>query len=58
MNEYVAGYTLIRQLKCPLGAIHPLACFFCHFGHAFECHYPLTCEEASCGHTEDVLEEC
>ncbi len=24
--------------------------FFCHTGHLTECHYPLTCQLAQCGH--------
>jgi len=24
--------------------------FFCGTGHATECHYPMTCAQADCGH--------
>jgi hypothetical protein len=25
---------------------------FCPYGHMTECHYPMTCAEAECGHWE------
>lgn len=28
----------------------PLAAMFCMTGHMTECHYPMSCEEAQCGH--------
>lgn len=29
---------------------NPMATFFCLTGHLLECHYPLNCREARCGH--------
>lgn len=28
----------------------PIAATFCPTGHMTECHYPLTCDQAACGH--------
>ena len=50
--EYEPGITLIRECRCPRHASHAMACWFCPFGHATECHYPQTCEEAQCSHLE------
>ena len=36
--------------QCPLGAVSPMACMFCEFGHMTDCHHPLTCQEAECSH--------
>jgi len=47
---YPAGLTLIQTGECPIGAIHPMACWTCPYGHATECHHPMGCEEAQCSH--------
>lgn len=44
------GVYKIATGNCPLGGLSPLACQFCQVGHMTECHHPLTCEEAQCGH--------
>jgi len=36
--------------SCPIGAVSPMACMFCPYGHMLECHHPYTCEEAECNH--------
>lgn len=46
------GLELVRTGRCPLGLVNPMACWFCAFGHATDCHYPETCEEAECSHCE------
>ncbi len=48
--EARAGINKILRGECPAGAVSPMACMFCHYGHMLECHYPLTCEEAQCSH--------
>lgn len=48
---YLAGMDLIRDFACPLNHGMILNCFMCSYGHATECHYPLTCEEARCGNS-------
>ena len=35
---------------CPCRDRGGLAPMFCPTGHLLECHYPLTCDVASCGH--------
>lgn len=47
---YPAGADLIEAGKCPKGEVNVLLCWFCMEGHATECHYPETCEEAHCSH--------
>jgi hypothetical protein len=46
------GITKIARGECPRGATTPMACMLCLCGHMLECHYPLTCEEAQCSHSE------
>lgn len=48
-QPYPAGMTLIEAGLCPIGAVHPIACWTCMFGHATERHHPMDCEEARCG---------
>jgi hypothetical protein len=33
------------QCKCS-----PMQAMFCPYGHMLECHVPMTCGEAKCGH--------
>lgn len=54
--SHLAGMDLIRAGRCPLGAQHPMACWTCPVGHATECHFPSTCEEAQCGHLAAAME--
>ena len=51
------GLRLIEQGRCPLGCVHPMACWTCPVGHATECHHPHTCEEARCGHLQQETTE-
>jgi len=44
------GITKIIRGDCPRGALSPIACTFCTFGHMTECHYPYTCKESECSH--------
>lgn len=50
------GITKIANGECPTGALSPMACNFCPYGHMLECHYPQTCEEAECSHYQQELE--
>ena len=45
-----SGVGKMDRGECPLGCINTLGCFFCSYGHILHCHYPLTCDEAECGH--------
>ena len=29
---------------------NPMQAMFCPYGHMLECHIPMTCREAECGH--------
>jgi len=48
--KMVLGST--QWLCCPAtqARVDQMACMFCGCGHMTECHYPLDCEEAQCGH--------
>lgn len=46
------GLIKINEGRCPIEAVNPIACWFCHFGHATECHYPDDCQTAECSHLE------
>jgi len=60
VSRYPAGIDLVIAKTCPVGANHPMACTFCAFGHMTECHHPLTCSQAECGHyvAQRQLEAC
>ena len=45
-----SGIGRIERGECPMGAVSGIACMFCPYGHMTHCHYPLTCDEADCGH--------
>jgi hypothetical protein len=47
---HATGNGQIERGECPIGAISPVSCMFCSFGHMLDCHYPYTCEEANCSH--------
>lgn len=56
--ERIGGPTGIGKIdrgECPKGAVNPMACMFCPYGHMLECHYPLTCDEAECSHYQREL---
>lgn len=57
-NQYPAGLTLIQNGQCPIGAVHPMACWTCSYGHATECHHPFDCEEANCSHSQVEESDC
>lgn len=57
MDEYEPGMTKIKEGRCPIGATNPMACWFCSYGHATECHHPMTCEEAACSHAAQAESE-
>lgn len=48
--RFPTGVGKIDRGECPTGAIYPMACMFCPFGHMLECHHPYTCEEVECSH--------
>lgn len=48
--SYPIGLELVESGRCPAGAGNAIACWFCPFGHATECHYPYDCQTALCGH--------
>lgn len=56
-QKYEPGMTKITEARCPIGATNPIACWPCLYGHATECHYPLSCEEAQCSHLVRIDEE-
>lgn len=47
---HATGIGQIDRGECPVHALSPVACTFCEFGHALDCHYPKTCGEAKCSH--------
>jgi len=49
-SRWPTGVGLIDRGECPVGALTPMSCMFCEFGHMLECHHPYTCEEAECSH--------
>jgi hypothetical protein len=53
---YPKGYELANAGKCPNGFTNALACIMCPFGHLTECHSPMSCEEAQCGHWQREVE--
>lgn len=50
--SYRSGIERVEAADCPQGALTPMGCMFCPYGHMLECHYPHTCEEAECSHYE------
>ncbi len=50
------GILKVATGECPVGALSPMACMFCSYGHMTNCHYPLTCEEAECSHYQAEME--
>ena len=49
-RSYRPGIEMINSGQCPLGRSYSIACWFCPQGHATECHHPMDCETANCGH--------
>lgn len=47
---YKIGLEKIKNGQCEMGFTLPIACSKCIYGHATECHYPMRCAEAKCGH--------
>lgn len=54
-KQFTPGIDLIRDGMCPMSFTAPMACWFCAFGHATECHYPLRCADAECSHYKHQL---
>ncbi len=50
------GILKVATGECPVGALSPMACMFCSYGHMTDCHYPFTCEEAECSHYQAEME--
>lgn len=55
-SDWPMGMELIQHMACPIGAINPMACWFCHFGHATECHYPFSCSDVKCSHYQREIQ--
>jgi hypothetical protein len=51
-KPYPMGIELIQHGACPIEATNPMACWFCPYGHATECHHPHDCETAQCSHCQ------
>jgi hypothetical protein len=57
--EKLGGPTGIGKIdrgECPIGAVNPMGCMLCPYGHMLECHHPYTCEEAQCSHYRREIE--
>lgn len=52
-----SGIGRIHRGECPIGALNPMGCMLCSYGHMLECHHPYTCEEAECSHYQQSREE-
>lgn len=52
LGKYEPGFVKIKEGYCPINAVSTMACTFCQFGHATECHHPMSCSEAKCSHLE------
>ena len=48
MNYAPPEYVLL--CRCRASGAGPAAAMFCPTGHMTECHYPLPCDQAACGH--------
>jgi len=57
LGKYEPGFIKIKEGYCPINATSPMACTFCHFGHALECHHPMTCSQAQCSHLQKYDED-
>ena len=49
-KEWPAGADLMEADNCPRSEINLMACWLCPVGHATECHWPYTCEDARCSY--------
>jgi hypothetical protein len=52
MNQYGTSRDLGRpeMPANPDCRCNPMQAMFCPYGHMLECHVPMTCREAECGH--------
>lgn len=57
LGKYEPGFIKIQEGYCPMNAVSPMACAFCHYGHMLECHHPMTCSQAKCSHLEKYDED-
>lgn len=55
-SRFPTGIGRIERGECPSGAVSPVACTFCTYGHMLECHHPFTCEEVECSHYQQEME--
>lgn len=55
--RFESGIQKIEEGRCPVKAVNPIACMFCPYGHMLECHWPMTCADAECGHYLAEAEE-
>ena len=45
------NYAIPSQVNiCACEEAGPMAMMFCRYGHMTECHFPLDCAQAACGH--------
>ena len=45
------NYAMPSEVKvCVCQESGPMAMMFCKYGHMTECHFPLDCHQAACGH--------
>lgn len=49
------GNTLLGPAN-PKCRCNPQQAMFCPYGHMLECHIPMTCREAECGHYKRNVE--
>lgn len=54
---HATGIGAIDRGECPMGAVLPIACMLCDYGHVMDCHYPKSCEEANCYHYQEAIAE-
>jgi len=55
-SRFPTGIGRIDRGECPLGAVGPIWCTFCSYGHILCCHFPYSCEEAECSHYQQEME--
>jgi len=56
ISRFPTGVGRINRGECPQGALSPITCIFCGFGHMLECHHPHTCDEVECSHSGQDIE--
>lgn len=56
-SRFPTGIGRIDRRECPIGALNPMGCALCLYGHMLECHYPHSCNECECDHYQREIEE-